>query len=269
MLPVPLWNFVQHHRWLSLLFLTVVVVGTAGGTCWAVFFRTMSSPVSLGQALRLYRRDQTSTSPLGRASRPLAPGVYAYMTSGGESLSILGESRSFPPKTQMIVSDGPGSCSVLSWVPIAQHTETTTVCPGIDHSLMVSELVTHEQISGTTTTTVIDCPATAYLIPPIAAVGVRWTATCHQANPSENVVVDGLVVGGGPIDVGSQAVPAVHVRLSLQFDGVTTGTAPTDYWISTASGLILREQERAAVTQEGVHYTEKMAALLTSPTPAG
>ena len=40
----------------------------------------------------------------------------------------MGVARSFPSTTSMIVADG--RCATVSWVPITQHTEATTVCTG-------------------------------------------------------------------------------------------------------------------------------------------
>ena len=265
---VQIWGFVHRRRWRCVAFLVVFMLGTAGGTCWAVFFRTVASPVSLRDALRLYRRDQLGGSVGLQQSRPLSPGVYSYQTSGGESLSLLGVARSFPRHTNMVVTDGSNSCSAVLWLPIVQHTEMTTACPSTDGSFVVSDLVTHEQISGSTTTSVIDCSATTYLIPPHAAPGVRWTATCHVVSPSENVAVTGSVLGASMIDVGGHLVSTLHIRLVLVFAGIERGTVPTDFWISTSNGLIVRERELATITQQGVHYKEQMDTELTSLIPA-
>jgi len=267
---VQAWSWINHHRWLSVVFLAIVVLCTAGGTCWAVFFRTVASPVSLRAALRLYKRDQapTTSSP---TSGSFASGVFAYRSTGGESLSLLDQSRSFPSRTDMVVASGSGAsagCSVVEWVPLVQHTETTTACPAPGHAQRVSDLVTFEQISGTTTTTVVDCPATAYLIPPLAVPGTRWSATCHQVSPAENVALTGEVLPPATIDVDGTPLQTLHVRLTLQFAGAVSGTSPTDYWISVSKGLIVRQLESAQVTQGGVHYTEHMDVQLSSLTPA-
>lgn len=268
------WSWVQHHRWLSVVFLAIIVVGTAGGTAWALFFRTVASPVSLREALRMYRSEQAGPDTAAGAATTghavLSPGVFSYATTGGESLNLVGMSRSFPAGTHMVVAPPQsGSCSTVEWVPVVQHTESTTVCPSIDHSLSVAALVSHETIGGSTTTTVITCPDTTYLVPPIAAAGVRWTSLCHQQSPSENVFLHGVVVGGGPVEVQGNAVPTVHVRLAFDFVGPDAGTSPADYWISTGRGLIVRESETAHITQGGVRYTERMDARLTSLTPLG
>jgi hypothetical protein len=286
------WSWVQHHRWLCVGLLAFLVLSTAGGTAWAVFFRTVASPVTLRDALRQYRETQPGQSTLagqpGAAARPFTPGVFGYATSGGESLNLPGADRSVPSHTDMIITDAPATaadpadpaasatsptsatsagCSSVSWVPLVQHTETTTACPSIDHSIALSSAVTQETIAGTNTTTVIDCPATAYLVPPIAATGVQWSATCHQVNPAQTVMLTGLVVGGTDIDVGGQTIHTVHVRLTLVFNGVEVGTSPTDYWISTAKGLLVRESETAHINQGSFHYQEQMQSTLESLTP--
>jgi hypothetical protein len=253
------------------VFLAVVMVGAAGGTCWAVFFRTVGSPVSLSQALRLYRRDSATSgsTPVPAFTHDvLAPGVYAYATDGGEGLNLVGMSRSFPATSDMVVT-AHGSCATVRWVPLSQHTETTVVCAAADHSLAVSQMVTDEAIAGATTTTTIDCPSTTYLVPPIAMPTVQSTSTCHQVSPAEGVTATGLVLGQSPLMVGRQRIDTLHVRLSLVFTGTDSGTSPLDFWISTDRGLIVREEEAAHITQGSVHYTEQMDTRLTDLTPVG
>ena len=131
------WQWVQQHRLLSVLVLALVIVSSAGGTAWALVFRTVSSPVGLREALRMYRREQTGKVMATLRNRLPAPGVYTYRTSGGEGLNLMGVQRSFPSTTSMIVADG--RCATVSWVPITQHTESTTVCDGPDGALTVPQ----------------------------------------------------------------------------------------------------------------------------------
>jgi len=264
------WGWIQSHRWLCVIFLAVVIIGTAGGTAWAVFFRTVSSPVSLGEALRLYRRTANNATP-GSKPRPFVSGVFGYKTTGGESLSLLDQSRTFPTRTNMLMTAGSRDCSDVSWVPITQHTESMTVCPeGSSGSEAVTDFTTFEQISGTTTTTVVECPATTYLVPPVATPGERWSSTCQQTAPTapgQRVRVDGVVLGSGPVQIGAQSISTVHVRLTIHFSGPAQGTSPADFWISTSRGLLAREQETATIAQDGVDYTERMDSTLSSLTP--
>jgi hypothetical protein len=266
---------VQQHRWLSIAVLVVVILSSAGGTCWAVFFRTVASPVTLREALRLYRRAQagpnvpTKDGPTITTAAPvLLPGVFSYATSGSERLNLLGVSRSFPANTGMVTTDGPGpSCSTISWIPLVEHTETTSVCQATGHALSVRSLITHETIGGSTTTTVINCPDTAYFVPPTAAPEARWVATCHQVDPSEQVSLVGLDLGTGTSVVGGNSVATLHVRLSFTFSGTDQGTSPDDFWISTSRGVIVREREVTNIAQGAIHYVEVMDTQLKSLTP--
>ena len=104
----------------------------------------------------------------------------------------------------MIVADG--RCATVSWVPITQHTESTTVCAGTDGALSVPRLVTDESIAGTTTTSTVRCPATAYLLPPAARPDERWGATCSLTSPAEKVSLAGVALGPATIVVGGHDV---------------------------------------------------------------
>jgi hypothetical protein len=265
-LDVILWQWVQQHRLLSVLVLAFLIVSSAGGTAWALVFRTVSSPVGLREALRMYRREQTDKVLTTLRNHLPTPGVYTYRTSGGESLNLVGVARSFPPSTSMIVSDG--RCATVSWVPITQHTETTMFCDAPSGALTVPKLVTDESIAGSTSSSTIACPATAYLLPPAARPGQRWHATCTQTSPAEKVGLAGESLGTASVVVGGRAVTVEHTRLTLIFSGAEHGTNPTNFWIVPSTGLIVREQETVGVTQSGVRYSENMDATLTALKPA-
>ncbi len=260
------WHWVQQHRVLSVLILAFVIVSSAGGTAWALVFRTASSPVGLREALRMYRREQTEKMLTTLRDHLPNSGVYTYRTTGGESLSLMGVARSFPTTTSMIVEDG--RCAAVGWVPITQHTETTTECAGANGALYVPRLVTTESIAGTDTTSTVECPDTAYLLPPPAAGHQTWAATCSLRSPAEKVLLAGEELGHSTMTVGGQAVTVEHTRFTLTFDGSQAGTNPTDFWIVPSTGLIVQEKEEVGVTSGGVRYSENMLATLTSLDPA-
>ena len=129
-------------------------------------------------------------------------------------------------------------------------------------------LVTDESIAGSTTTSSISCPATAYLLPPTrrpASDGrppARWPARPRRlACPARSSVPPPSTSGASPSRVE-------HVRLTLSFNGAQQGTNPTDYWVVPSTGLIVREKEQVAVTSGGVRYNESMETALTSLQPA-
>ena len=261
------WHWVQHHRLLSVIALALIMVSCAGGTAWALVFRTVSSPVGLREALRMYRKEQTGKMLTSLRNKLPAPGVYTYRTTGGESLNLVGVTRSFPSSTSMIVADG--RCATVSWVPITQHTEATTFCNAPNGALTVPKLVTDESIAGSTSTSTINCPASTYLLPPAARPGQRWEATCSQVSPAEKIMLAGRALGQSTMLVAGHAVSVSHTRLDFTFTGSTEqGTNPIDFWIVPSSGLIVREKESVGVTQSGVRYTETMETTLTALSPA-
>jgi hypothetical protein len=262
---VIVWHWVQQHRLLAVLILAFVIVASAGGTAWAFVFRTVSSPVGLREALRIYRREQTEKMLQTLRSHLPAPGVYSYRTTGGESLSLPGMARSFPPSTSMIVMGG--NCATVSWVPLTQHTETTTECAGPDGGFTVPRLVTQESIAGTDATSSVACPATAYLLPPNAISGQKWAATCALQSPAEKVMLAGVALGKSTMSIAGHSVTVEHTRFTLTFDGSQAGTNPTDFWIVPTSGLIAQEKEEVSVTSGGVDYTENMLSTLTNLSP--
>ena len=261
-----LWQWVQQHRLLSVLVLAFVIVGAAGGTAWALVFRTVSSPVGLREALRIYRREQTEKVIATLRNHLPNPGVYTYRTVGGEGLSLMGVSRGFPSSTNMVVTDN--GCATFSWVPILEHTETTTVCTGPDGALRVPKLVTYESIANTDTTSTIDCPSNAYLLPPNAQAGQRWSASCSLKSPAEKLGLSGEVLGRSTLSVGGKSVTVEHTRFVLSFNGGESGTNPTDFWIVPSTGLVVQEKESVAVASGGVNYSENMEATLSSLIPA-
>jgi hypothetical protein len=260
------WHWVQQHRMLSVIALALIIVSCAGGTAWALVFRTVSSPVGLREALRMYRKEQTGKMLASLRNRLPAPGVYTYRTSGGESLNLVGVARSFPETTSMIVADG--RCATVSWVPIAQHTEATTFCSASNGALTVPKLVTDESIAGSTTTSTITCPANSYLLPAGVQTGQRWHATCSLADPAEKIGLTGQALGRSIMAVGGHPVPVTHARITLTFKGSEHGLNPTDYWVVPATGLIVREKETVAVTQGSVRYSENMETTLAGLNPA-
>lgn len=256
----------QHRLWTLGIGIVAVLAAVAAGV-WFFVLKSPGTQIDLRQALRLYREDEGDGAGGGR----LPPaGVYAYRTTGGEELSFGDIGRQFPSATQMIVTDG-GGCTTMRWVPLEQHTESLAVCPRPDGAYRVRSMSSYEMIAGVQTTTVIQCPEDAYLVPPDPSAGRRWHATCSTTG-HQKVTLSGLVVGPSSVDVGDRELPALHTRLTLGFSGGESGTNPNDYWLSDGDALVLRQRESVDLSQDAgplgsVHYGETMAIGLRSLEP--
>ncbi len=263
---MPFVSWINHHRLLvsGFSFAVLLIVAVAGGV-WFFLLRSTGTQIDLRQALHLYRQDQHAA---GSTDGLPAPGVYAYKTSGSERLSLAGISRSFPPASDVIVTDA--HCASMDWVPIDQHTEGIEVCRQTNGALTMSEASSTESIAGASTSQVIRCPDTAYFIPPDPHAGQRWYAVCH--GPGQVDKVSGEVIGATTVSVDGQSMPAIHTRINTAVSGNASGTDPTDYWVSPQTGLIFRQREQVNVSQSvgplgSVHYSEEMAITMASLVP--
>jgi hypothetical protein len=265
---MPLLTWINHHKFFVLGAGVLVLIAAVAAGVWFFIMRDPSTPVNLRQALRLYRQDQRP-GQAGHAAQLPAPGVYRYRTTGDEQLSFGGIKRLFPTATNMIVTED--GCATEKWEPLEQHMEGLVECPLKSGAYGITSTLSYEQIAGTQTTDVINCPSGTYLVPPDARAGERWHSVCHSAGLK--VVASGVVIGNSSVSVGGHAVPAIHTRLTLNFSGAESGTNPNDYWVSTKNGLILSQRETVDVSQQAgplgsVRYTEQMAINIASATPA-
>ncbi len=264
---MPALTWFSHHRlWALGMGVAVLVVAVAAGV-WFFILRSPTTPIDLRQALRLYRQGQGSEAADAGPDLP-PPGVYRYLTSGDEHLSAGDITRPFPRSTDMIVTDA--RCSTIRWEPFEEHIEGLVTCPSPGRALSITSVPSYEEIAGTQTTMVVECPAGTYLLPPSPVIGERWQTTCHATG--QTVLITGQVIGAARIDVGGSGVPAVHTRLTLSFAGSESGSNPNDYWLSASTGLILRQVETVNVSQQAgplgsVRYQEHMAIKLTSIEP--
>ncbi len=265
---MPALTWISNHRlWALGMGMAILIVAVAAGV-WFFIFRSPTTPIDLRQALRLYRQDQGRAAP-GTSSGLPPSGVYRYRTSGAEHLSMGDVTRPFPASTNLIVTDA--RCSTMKWAPFEQHIEGLVVCPSPGGGLSISSIPSYEQIAGTQTTSVVECPTATYLLPSHPVAGEQWQATCHASG--QTALASGKVVGAAMVSVGRVAVPAVHVRLTLSFSGSESGSNPNDYWLSASTGVILRLSESVDVSQQAgplgpVRYQEHMSIELTSIDPA-
>jgi hypothetical protein len=263
---MPVLTWINNHRLWTLGTVCILLLGAAAAF-WFFVLRSPGTPVGVQQAIRYYRQTQRSKSTGSKTTLPPS-GVYRYGTSGGESLSIGGITRSFPAVTDLIVTDG--RCATMAWEPLEQHVEEIVECPLPQGGFGATTFSSYEEIAGTKTTDRIACPATTYFVPPHPYVGEHWHAECSSTD--QRVGLEGRVMGRTPIDVSGHSVSALHARITLDFSGSETGTNPNDYWIDPTDGLILRQHETVGIYQKAgplgsVRYAEQMTIAIDSEVP--
>ena len=132
----------------------------------------------------------------------------------------------------------------------------------------IPKLVTNESIAGSTTTSTVDCPATAYLYPPAVRPGQRWGATCVLASPAKKVLLTGQALGPATMVVGGHAVSVeptcVHPHLHRQRER----HQPDRFLVRPRQRTDRAGAGVRGVTQGSVRYSENMEVTLTGLTPA-
>jgi hypothetical protein len=264
---MPALTWATHHRLLMMGMGITILLSMIAAGIWFFVLRSPGTQIDLSQAIRLYRQGQRSGNT-GGDSRLHPSGVYRYRTSGSEQLSIGGISRTFPTDTDMIVTDD--KCSTLTWEPFEQHVEGLVECPLVNGATSIMSAPNYEDIAGIRTTSVIRCPASAYLIPPDPIPGTQWHTTCDSGG--QRIAFSGQFLGLSSVAVGRRQVPALHARTILRFSGSQSGTSPSDYWISAQNGIILRQRETVDLVERSgpfgsVHYFEEMTIGLASMEP--
>ena len=127
---MPVLTWINNHRLWTLGTLCILLVGAAAAF-WFFVLRSPGTPVGVQQAIRYYRQTQRSNSTGPKTTLPPS-GVYRFGTSGGESLSIGGITRSFPAATDLIVTDG--RCATMAHscfsTYFSPHIHSSTVITG-------------------------------------------------------------------------------------------------------------------------------------------
>jgi hypothetical protein len=195
-------------------------------------------------------------------------GVHAYRTSGGESISLLGASHTYPAETYASVVHESG-CAWRNEFDIAQEDiDTLTRCsePG---RLLESDDRRSITFFGQTETEDLRCE------PPIVIHDIHENIGAILSGVSRSndttARVRSTYLGHETLTIGGVAVDAGHITARADATGRATGTATDEEWIRATDGLILRREraedaDATAAFGSNVHYHERASFRLESLT---
>lgn len=194
------------------------------------------------------------------------PGVYVYVTTGGEETGALsGASHTYPAETTIAVQAG-GCGLILRWRPLEERYEEWETCLQ-DGALVIPRYTTFHEFFGTTDRQDFDCEPAIVLVP-LAGDG-HGDSTCVAGGLTE--IVSTRTLSSKSITVGSQEITAVGVVLEAVLQGDGTGTTRAEMWISEDDGTILSWSEVvdsiAGSVIGDVSYAESFEIQLTSLEP--
>ncbi|MFM8303042.1 MAG: hypothetical protein ACKOA9_01900 [Actinomycetota bacterium] len=265
----------RRRRWI----IAGVVVGAlgAGMIAFAIAWSNRGAePVATRDVVERYRSGSRGDES-GGFLRPDA-GVYRYVASGSERLSLGGTEQQWGPVMPATVRHRADGCWSLRIDFSTNHWRSQRYCPGIDALLDVGGTVFQRfdfVAFSATDTSVFSCDPPSVVIRVAAAPGDSWAASCTGRSTERSTRVESTgtntFVGVEDLDVGGRVVPAYHYRLQRTLAGDQTGTEDTHEWYATATGLLLRATHDSRVASPSpfgdVVYTEVGEFRLRSTRP--
>lgn len=161
---------------------------------------------------------------------------------------------------------GEGCGFRITWTPVVGRTESSLLCPTGDGIEIVDSTTAHEFFRQSDEER-FECDPGAWWLPPPAVTS--WTTTCRTGDRVSTRA--GRVVGDETVRVGGRSVPSVHVRYDDVLSAGSTGTTTSDVWLTPDTGLVLRQHNEAATSNETpigvVRFTETLDLALLALEP--
>lgn len=273
----------RHRGRRVLLVIGGVVVVLALVAAWAVFGGPRAEQSSEDQARsRLAPTGATTATTAAPGAADLsstpAPGLYRYQGTGHESTSFPPLAEDQGPAMPGTVTIDAAGCWVVQIDYNTHHWQSWTLCT-VDGTLRETRNATFSRrtIGGTNidNTSSFECDPPVVVVVASDAPGAVHPRSCsgHGSLITTPTTAAGSTtfVGRESLDVGGQAVPTLHVREELAYQGGQTGTEKSDLWFAAATGLPVRNEHHIVVNTDTpfgvITYTEDARFDLQTASP--
>jgi hypothetical protein len=278
---------VTRRRWFRRpgVVVPIGLVALAAAVGAAFFLRAWNErgadEASVDRSVEGFREDQAGDGSVGLL-RPAA-GVYTYAAQGTEQLSLLGTTQAWGdqvPATVTIVEGPAGTegCWTIRFEFSTNHTQATTYCA--DERVLEEVTGSTSQTFDFVATQVTDvtefrCDPPGQLVKLDAEPGESWEQSCQGTSPERGTTVTSAgtntFLGVEPVEVGDEAVDALHYRVDRTLSGDQDGIESTEYWFDPRTALPLQAVRAITVASPSplgdITYTEEGRYRLTSLTP--
>ena len=206
-------------------------------------------------------------APVARSDEANPEGVYAYATSGGEDVDLLGGSRhDYPAETT--VSYRRTACGVQThWQPLEERYSTDDLCRTSAGGELRRAFERHT-FFGQSEDEDLACGKGLVLLPANPRPGQVSTGTCRSDDTSVALRIEVHELTRMTVD--DRSVEVVHLLVHGQLTGSARGVTKREEWI-TRSGLLVRvvavvnsDRDTPAGT---AHYVEQYELKLRSLDP--
>lgn len=263
--------------WVVLVVAGVVVVLLAGAAALVVFGGNPPEEASVDEARERFRPSDADRDGVTPFERP-AQGIYVYDGTGTEDTS-------FPPVEE---DQGPSMPATVTWSGDdcwtfridynTNHWQSWDYCATPDrleeHGGVTFQRRDYTVLQVDSTSTFV-CEPPAPIIEWEMQEGDRLAASCQGSN---DVIAgettssgENELVGTEVVDIGGEAVDALHVRSTREITGAQEGIEHRDTWFDARTGLPLRQTHDIDVSTDtpfgGVDYHEVSEWTLTSLEP--
>lgn len=195
-------------------------------------------------------------------------GVYTYATEGWETVSMAGARHDYPSETFAAVRHLGGCRWETDHQFLEEHRERKEYCSD-GTALLALGFDSYITFFGQTAESHGRCdpPQVSAHLP--ADPGQRYTSTCAGDGWTSDAIV--TFVGRATVDIGGQAVEALHYTQETTLHGSNRGESHMDVWYHPQTGLplqvIRRTQSFAQAFGSEVEYNEDVRLVLTALDP--
>jgi hypothetical protein len=267
-------HWYRRPRLIALLIVAVVLVGAATpfATAWS---HRGAREASLESAVAKFRKSHGV--PTAGFLRPPG-GVYTFVGTGAEKLSLLATAQHWGPRIPVTVTEDTKSCWVFRVDYSTHHWQSVRYC--------AKGRVLQE--TGETTSQTFDFVAfktgdtnDVVCTPPIdrirvdAKPGASWQVACdgHSRSRGTKFHSQGTetFIGTEQLRIASGLVSAYHYSVDRTLSGSQIGSERYEIWYSVLDGLPVKTDRHVEVNSPSpigaVTYTETGTYTLTSLTP--
>jgi len=261
-------------RWIVLLIVAAVVVGGAVpfAIAWA---HRGAKEASIENAVDKFRKSHGAST--AGFLRP-ASGVYTFVGTGTEKLSLLATTQHWGPRIPVTVIEDTNRCWTFRVDYSTHHWQSVRYCAN-GRVLQETGETTFQTFdfvafkAGDTNDSVCNPPIDRIRVD--AKPGSEWRVACDGRSESRGTKFHGAgtdtFIGIEQLRVGSELIPAYHYSVDRTLSGSQSGFERYDMWYSVLDGLPLKTDRHVTVKSPSpigaVTYTENGTYALASLTP--
>lgn len=267
-------HWYRRPRWIACLIVVGVLAG--GAIAFAISWSHRgANEASIENAVDKFRRNHGAST--AGFLRP-APGVYTFVGTGTEKLSLLATTQHWGPRIPVTVTEGMNSCWAFRVDYSTHHWQSVRYCAKGRVLQQTGEATsqTFDFVAFTASdANDIVCDPPVDRIRVDAQPGARWAVACdgHSTSRGTKFHAAGTdtFVGIEKLRIGGEVVPAYHYSVDRTLSGDQSGSEHYDMWYSVLNGLPLKTDRRVTVESPSpigaVTYTEHGTYTLSSLTP--